>query len=91
MKEPLSSYLKRIYFDNLVYTPAAMRSLLDQVGSSQVVLGTDYPFDMGSYNVRELVSQIPSLTGNEHDAILSGNALRLFGIDPLFFHRDRAE
>jgi hypothetical protein len=50
-----------------------------QVGSSQVVVGTDYPFDMGSYEVRELVSAVPGLSEAERAAILGGNAARLIG------------
>ena len=42
-----STYLKRIWFDSLVYTPQALEHLVREVGASQVVIGTDYPFDMG--------------------------------------------
>ncbi|HKC52817.1 MAG TPA: amidohydrolase family protein [Myxococcota bacterium] len=72
-----SEYLKRIYFDSLVYDPAALRRLIDVVGASQVVVGTDYPFDMGHYDVHGLVSAVPGLTSEERDGILGGNARRL--------------
>jgi aminocarboxymuconate-semialdehyde decarboxylase len=42
-----SSYLRRIWFDSLVYTAAALEFLVATVGADKVVLGTDYPFDMG--------------------------------------------
>lgn len=35
---------KRLYYDTLVYSPVALRFLIDQFGSSQIVLGTDSPF-----------------------------------------------
>lgn len=35
---------RRLYFDSLVYSPVALRFLVDQFGASQVVIGTDYPF-----------------------------------------------
>jgi aminocarboxymuconate-semialdehyde decarboxylase len=72
-----SEYLKQIWFDNLVYTPEGVRHLINHAGVSQVVVGTDYPFDMGSYDVHALVDSIPGLTQDEKDAILGGNALRL--------------
>jgi len=75
-----SEYLKRIYFDSLVYEPAALRRLVDVVGASQVVVGTDYPFDMGHYDVHGLVSAAPGLTAEERDAILGGNASRLLNL-----------
>lgn len=44
---PPSSYLRRIWFDSLVYTAPALEFLVAAVGEDKVVLGTDYPFDMG--------------------------------------------
>jgi aminocarboxymuconate-semialdehyde decarboxylase len=75
-----SEYLKRIWFDSLVYEPAALRRLIDVVGPGQVVVGTDYPFDMGHYEVRELVNAVPGLGDAERAAILGGNARRLLGL-----------
>lgn len=72
-----TEYLKRIWFDSLVYEPDALRRLIDVVGASQVVVGTDYPFDMGHYDVHALVSAVPGLTDDERAAILGGNALEL--------------
>jgi methylmalonyl-CoA/ethylmalonyl-CoA epimerase len=48
-----------------------------QVGSSQVFVGSDYPFDMGSYDVHGLVGDVPGLSPAEREAILGGNAARL--------------
>jgi aminocarboxymuconate-semialdehyde decarboxylase len=76
-----SEYLRQIYFDTLVYTPAGLGRLIDQVGSSQVVVGTDYPFDMGSYDVHELVGEVPGLSAAEREAILGRNAARLMGLE----------
>ena len=75
-----SDYLKRIYYDNLVFTPQQIKVLIDQVGVSQVVVGTDYPFDMGQYDVHDIVNAIEGLSDPEREQILSGNAMRLLGI-----------
>src|SRR6516164_6099569 len=42
-KKP-SEYLRQLYFDSLVFSPEAIRHLVAQVGSSQIVLGSDYPY-----------------------------------------------
>lgn len=72
-----SDLLKRIWFDSVVYDTLALRHLVDRVGASQVVIGTDYPFDMGQYEVHQLVDNTPGLTEQERAAILGGNAARL--------------
>jgi aminocarboxymuconate-semialdehyde decarboxylase len=81
MRRPPREYLKHLYFDNLLYTPQAVRQLIEQVGIEQVVVGTDYPFDMGFYAVRELIAAIPGLSDQDRAALLGGNALRLLGVD----------
>jgi aminocarboxymuconate-semialdehyde decarboxylase len=42
-----SSYISKLYFDSLVHTPEALRALVASVGADRVLLGSDYPFDMG--------------------------------------------
>ena len=44
LKKQPTEYLRQIYFDSLVFTPEALRHLAAQVGVSQIVLGSDYPF-----------------------------------------------
>ncbi|MFH9552616.1 amidohydrolase family protein [Streptomyces sp. NPDC017435] len=46
-REP-SSYLKQLYFDSLVHDPQVLRELLRAVGPERVLLGSDFPFDMGT-------------------------------------------
>lgn len=47
-RELPSSYLRRLWFDSLVHDPRAVRDLVSLAGSSQVMLGSDFPFDMGT-------------------------------------------
>jgi aminocarboxymuconate-semialdehyde decarboxylase len=82
MREPPSAYLRRIWFDSLVYSSDALRRLIDQVGVSQVVVGTDYPFDLGHYEIHSMVGGTPNLEAAELDAILGGNAARLLQVNP---------
>lgn len=80
MARPPSEYLRRIYFDSLVYSPAGLRKLIDQVGAAQVVVGTDYPFDMGHYDIHALIGATSGLSPGERAAILGGNAERLLSV-----------
>lgn len=43
-----STYLRRIWFDTVVHDARALRTLVEVAGGSQVVMGSDFPFDMGS-------------------------------------------
>ncbi|MGW7543771.1 amidohydrolase family protein [Streptomyces sp. NPDC054770] len=74
--EPPSSYLRRMWFDALVYTPRALRHLVEEVGADRVVLGTDHPFDMG---MTDPVARLDAagLDPAARDAIAGGNALDL--------------
>ncbi len=76
-----SEQLKRIWYDTVLFDSMALRHLIDRVGASQVVVGTDYPFDMGQYHVHELVGETSDLSDSERAAILGGNAAQLIGWD----------
>ena len=45
--EAPSTYLKRMWYDTVVFEPAILRMLVSLVGAERVMLGSDYPFDMG--------------------------------------------
>lgn len=42
--QPPSAYLRRFYYDTILYQPAALQYLRDTVGVDRLLLGTDYPF-----------------------------------------------
>jgi predicted TIM-barrel fold metal-dependent hydrolase len=77
--DPPSSYLRRIWFDSLVYTPGSLRQLVAAAGPDRVMLGTDYPFDMG---VTDPVDRLDAagLPAADRSAIAGGNAAALFGL-----------
>ncbi len=68
-----SSYLRRIWFDSLVHTPEALRALVSTVGADRVLLGSDYPFDMGVSDPVQRVDAAELGAADTH-AITSGNA-----------------
>ncbi|ARP97785.1 amidohydrolase family protein [Pseudorhodoplanes sinuspersici] len=43
--------LDRLIYDTILHGPSPLRFLIDEVGPQRVVLGTDYPFDMGQYDI----------------------------------------
>ncbi|HSQ03546.1 MAG TPA: amidohydrolase family protein [Burkholderiales bacterium] len=79
LKKKPTQYLRKLYFDSLVFTSEALRHLAAEVGSSQIVLGTDYPFPWQDKSV-EHVLKTPSLTDAERIAILGTTAAKLLGI-----------
>lgn len=44
--QPLDA-LRTLYFDTVLDEPMALRYLIDLVGAERVLLGTDFPFEMG--------------------------------------------
>ena len=74
---PPSTYLKKFYFDTITHSGPALSYLIDLVGVEQVLMGSDYPFDMGYDRPAELIEQLPGLTQAEKQAIRGGNAQRL--------------
>ncbi len=78
---PPSTYLERFYFDTVTHSVPALSYLIDLVGVEQVMMGSDYPFDMGYERPAELVEQVPGLSIADRQAILGGNARRVLGIE----------
>jgi aminocarboxymuconate-semialdehyde decarboxylase len=76
-KELPSAYLKRIHFDSLVYSPSALRSLVETVGEDKVTIGTDYPFDMGVNNPVDRL-EAANFSDSIREKIATTNAANLF-------------
>jgi len=74
---PPSAYLRRFYYDCIVYTEPALRYLIDTVGADRVVFGTDWPYDMALDWPVAWILGMTSLTQNEKEAILWKNLERL--------------
>lgn len=75
-----SHYLRRMFFDTIVYDPAQLRALAAQWGAGQLVLGTDYPYDMAEPDPVGFIHRT-GLPAQDRDAVLGGNAARLLGLD----------
>lgn len=77
LPSPPSSYLKRLYFDTIVFDPDQLAYLLAKYGSDHVLLGSDYPYDMGETDPIAFVEAVPTLTEEDKNAIRGLNAARL--------------
>jgi aminocarboxymuconate-semialdehyde decarboxylase len=80
IKKPPTSYLKKFFFDTITFDPEMLRNLIDKFGAAQVLLGTDYPFDMGEEDPVGLINSVPRLPWAEKERIMGGNAARLLKI-----------
>jgi aminocarboxymuconate-semialdehyde decarboxylase len=79
---PPSAYLRQLYYDTITHDDAMLAYLVSRVGASNVVVGTDRPFDMGIDDPRGTVAKIPHLHEAERAAILGGNALAIVSRAP---------
>jgi aminocarboxymuconate-semialdehyde decarboxylase len=76
-----TTYLKRVYFDSLVYTHHQLEFLVGEYGADHILMGTDYPADMGEIDPVGFIEGAPGLDDHERRAILGGNAARLLAIE----------
>jgi aminocarboxymuconate-semialdehyde decarboxylase len=76
LRESPEESIRRFYFDTLTHDDALLHALIDYVGPDHVLLGSDYPFDMGDARQVETVRAL-GLTPEVEAAVLGGNAERL--------------
>jgi aminocarboxymuconate-semialdehyde decarboxylase len=74
---PPSTYLKRLYYDTVTFSPHNLRLARDLVGVDHMVMGSDYPHMLGS--IERSVSSIEALDipAREKQQIFSGTALSI--------------
>lgn len=73
ISKPPSEYVERCYFDQLLHEPRAIEFLARRFGWGQVLIGTDYPWDMSTTTpIQELIAA--GLPENELDQVGSVNA-----------------
>ncbi|MEW2077217.1 MULTISPECIES: amidohydrolase family protein [unclassified Streptomyces] len=77
---PPSSYLRRLYFDSLVHDPHVLRELVRVAGADRVLLGSDFPFDMGTEDPLAAL-RAAQLSETDFDAVRGGNAAALLRKD----------
>lgn len=76
---PPSHYLGRFWVDSLVHEPRALQLILDLFGPEKIALGTDYPFPLGEQQPGKLLRELPALTAELRERLLTLNALAWLG------------
>ncbi|MBR3640998.1 MAG: amidohydrolase [Oscillibacter sp.] len=69
-------YLDNLYYDTITHWLPPLQFLADTFGADHVVIGTDYPYDMGDYQPVEHVKAL-RLTDAERELIFGGNVEKL--------------
>jgi aminocarboxymuconate-semialdehyde decarboxylase len=69
----------RLHFDSITHSPRALAFLVDAVGAEHVLLGSDYPFDMGNL---DCVTRVEALPAPRHvrDTVLGRRAAEILGL-----------
>ena len=77
-REP-REYARRIYVDSLTLSAENLRFIVDVLGAERVVIGSDYPFDMGQDDPVGFVAGA-GLAAPARAGIESVNARRFLGL-----------
>lgn len=80
LPKPPTHYLKKIYFDTVVFSYKQLATLVETYGADHVVMGTDYPFDMADYDPVGHVASVEGFDAATIAAVAGGNAKRLLGL-----------
>lgn len=76
---PPSSYVDRFHVDSAVFDHRSLALLVDVMGESQVMLGSDYPFPLGEIQIGQLIRS-SDFSPATRDRLMGGNAHRFFGL-----------
>jgi aminocarboxymuconate-semialdehyde decarboxylase len=79
LKKKPTEYLRTLYFDTLVFTSEMLRHLAAEVGTSQLVVGTDHPIPWHQDPVTHIMNA-PGFSDDERRAMLGETAAKLLGI-----------
>jgi aminocarboxymuconate-semialdehyde decarboxylase len=80
IKKTPRHYMKKIYWDTMVFGQEQLEHLVKLWGADHVVIGTDYPYDMGWYKPVDFVNKNKALSRAQKDQIIGGNAAKLLGL-----------
>ena len=77
VKRKPSHWLEQFYFDTITFDRGMLRQLVERFGADHVLLGTDYPYDMGMEHPVAFTDFLPAA---QRKQIQGGNAARLLKI-----------
>lgn len=73
---PPSQFLNQLFFDTILHDPDALAFMASRVGLHRVVIGTDYPFEMGDAHPSATLTHL-KLNEEDRRAVAALNAQRL--------------
>jgi aminocarboxymuconate-semialdehyde decarboxylase len=71
-----SNYLRRIFYDSVVFQQESLELALKVGGSENVLYGSDYPHNIG--DMKGCLARVDALPPAQRDAVRGGNAMRIF-------------
>ena len=80
LKQKPSRSLEKFYFDTIAFDPGMLQHMIERFGAGHVLLGTDYPYDMGVEDPVGFINKVKKLNSKDRNSIMGGNAARLLGI-----------
>lgn len=79
LDRPPSAYVRRLFFDAITHDPEVLEFMCRRVGSRRIMLGSDYPFDMGlEHPVASL--EAARLSDDEREDVLCRAAEEFLGL-----------
>lgn len=79
-EQPPSAYLRRFHYDCIAHSDAGLKQVVETVGADRIVVGTDFPADMGLRSPVSWIEERAYLSDADRELILGGNAARLLGL-----------
>ena len=79
--KPPREYARRLFFDSLSHGPGNLKFIVSEFGADRVMMGSDYPFDMGAPDPVAFVGEA-GLDADARAAIEGGTAERFLAGEP---------
>jgi len=73
LKHPLQDSIGRLFYDTILHSKHTLEFLVASAGARHVLLGSDYPFDMGNFDCVARVEAL-DIAVPDRDLILGGYA-----------------
>jgi aminocarboxymuconate-semialdehyde decarboxylase len=73
-----SQYMRRIFYDSVVFQQESLELALKVGGAGNVLYGSDYPHNIG--DMKGCLGRVDALPAAQRAAVRGGNAMRIFGL-----------
>jgi len=80
ISKPPSAYSSRMYYDTITHSKDAIGYLVSVMGASNVVYGTDFPWDMGDYDSIPMIKEMRGINARDKLRILGETSAKLFRV-----------